>query len=58
MITIRIPDDLRDRIDALRPSTVSREAWVRSACALKAGLYENPRETKTKLLEALENQES
>jgi predicted transcriptional regulator len=31
-ITIRIPDDLRDRIDAARPSTQSREAWVRAAC--------------------------
>ncbi len=32
MITVRIPDDLRDRIDADRPSTQSREAWVREAC--------------------------
>lgn len=32
MVTVRIPDDLRDRIDAARPSTTSREAWVRAAC--------------------------
>ena len=32
MVTVRIPDDLRDRIDAARPSTQSREAWVRAAC--------------------------
>jgi hypothetical protein len=56
MITVRIPDDLRDRIDAIRPATVSREAWIRSACTLKAGLYENPLETKANLLEALEDQ--
>lgn len=31
MITVRIPDDLRDRIDKVRASTTPREAWVRSA---------------------------
>ena len=32
MVTVRIPDDLKDRIDTARPSTTSREAWVRAAC--------------------------
>lgn len=31
MITVRIPDELRDRIDVVRPATVSREAWIRTA---------------------------
>lgn len=42
-VNIRIPLDLRDRIDAARPSTVSREAWVRSACesALTRGVVDS-----------------
>jgi hypothetical protein len=31
-VTIRIPDELKERIDSHRPATVSREAWVRAAC--------------------------
>lgn len=34
-VTVRVPNDLRDRIDAARPSTESREAWVREACERK-----------------------
>lgn len=37
-VTVRVPNDLRDRIDAARPSTDSREAWVRDAIERKLTL--------------------
>lgn len=39
---VRLPGELKDRIDAARPSTVSREAWVREACELRL-LASDPR---------------
>jgi hypothetical protein len=36
-VNVRIPDELRDRIDRHRPATVSREAWVREALEAALG---------------------
>jgi hypothetical protein len=55
-VMVRIPESLRDRIDAARPSTTSREAWVREACeAALASRSDAPDGTGQALTPAVES---
>lgn len=42
---VRLNDELRDRIDAIRPSTTSRDEWVREAVREKLATCEGHAQT-------------
>jgi predicted transcriptional regulator len=44
MVNVRIPDDLRDKIDAVR-GDVPRERWIRRALEQVLALYDEQKVT-------------